>query len=212
MSEPKAVATRVESVLEGVFQWTVSDDRIGGAPSNATALEESPGRVVLIDPIRLESKELGRLGEVVAILLTMSSHQRAAAHYRDLTGAAIWAPAGAKLEFPSDATFGDRDRLPGGLTAIAVPGASGSEFESECAFYLNRSDGVLIVGDALLNMEDHGGFCVFPKEFNPDPEKTRRSCRRLLDLDFEVLLFGHGQPIRSGARRTLEELLGHDVS
>lgn len=207
MSEPKGIAARAERVVEGVHWWTVPDDRIGGMPSNAMALEDAAGSVVLIDPIRLEKQEFEKLGKVSAIVLTLGSHQRAAGHYRKLTGAPVWAPAGSEPnDFEPDEVFEDGGELPGTLTAISLPGAAGSPFEFECA-PLARCRRRHVVGDALLNVEGHGGFCVFPEEFNTDPEKTRQSCRRLFDHDFDVLLFGHGEPMRSGARERLRDLL-----
>lgn len=204
MGEPKDRATSIESVVEGVYLWTVSDDRIGGAPSSTVAIEEAPGSIVVINPIRVAEEELERLGEVTAILLTGSSHLRAAAHFRDETGAAIWAPANADLgEVDPEETFTEGNELPGSLKVISLPGPS----DDESAFYLKRSRGVMIIGDALMNIEGHGGLQVLPKQHNPDPDKTHRSLKKLLDYDFEVMLFGHGAPIREGAKEKLRKLL-----
>lgn len=205
MSEPKAVAARAEVVAEGIWTWTVPDDRIGGAPSSSVALEAGPSEVIVVNPVRLAEEELDRLGHVSAILLTSSRHLRAAPHYRELTGAAIWAPAGAKLDDDvADETFTAGNELAGGLKVIALEGPGGGE----SAFFLRRSGGVLIVGDAIMNLTpDHGGLQILPKGYNPDVEGTRKSARQLLDYEFEILLFGHGEPLRSGGRAALEKLL-----
>ncbi len=204
MSEPKAVATTVEAIVAGVWTWTVSDDRIGGAPSSAVAVEETPGSIVVINPIRLEAAELDRLGQVTAILLTRSSHLRAAEHYREQTGAAIWAHVKADLgSIEADETFTEGNELPGGLKVVELPGPS----DDECAFYLKRGKGVMIVGDALTNIERHGGFRILSEEHNPDVKKTKASCKKLLDYDFDLLLLGHGEPIREGAKERLGKLL-----
>lgn len=204
MSEPKTVATAVEPVVEGVWIWTVSDDRLGGIPSVAAAVEEGPGTIVLVNPIRLAEEELDRLGEVTAILLTGPGHVRAAGHYREATGAAVWAPTGVDFEdVDPDETFTEGNEIPGGLRVIGLFGPS----EAESAFYLKRAGGVVIVGDALVNIEEYGGLRILPKEYNPDPERTRRSCRKLLAYDFDVMVFGHGTPLRGGAREKLARLL-----
>ncbi|MFN2431406.1 MAG: hypothetical protein ABR599_01035 [Gemmatimonadota bacterium] len=206
MSEPKAVATHAEKVAEGVWQWTVADERIGGAPSNGTAVEEAPGSIVLVNPVRLREEELDRLGEVAAILLTGAGHLRSAPHYRDHTGAAIWAPVQVELAdgVDPDETFTDGNELPGALKAIALPGPRGAEH----AFFLKRSGGVMIIGDALTNVAASGGLCVLPKEHNPDVDKTRQSCRKLLDYEYDTAVFGHGEPILGGARDRIAQLLG----
>jgi glyoxylase-like metal-dependent hydrolase (beta-lactamase superfamily II) len=204
MSEPKAVAARAEPVVPGVWTWTVSDDRIGGEPSSATAVEESPGEIIVIDPIRLETSELDKLGRVTAVLLTGSKHVRSSEHYRQEMGAAVWAPAYADLgELEPDETFSEGNEVPGGLRVIALRGRS----NDESAFYLKRGKGVMIVGDSLINIPSYGGFGVLPEKHNPDVEKTKKSCRKLLDYEFDALLFAHGEPIREGAKQKLSELL-----
>lgn len=61
MSEPKAIATTIESVVPGVWRWTVQDDRIGyEGDAHAVA---SHDRIVLIDPLRVETGVLERLGQ-----------------------------------------------------------------------------------------------------------------------------------------------------
>jgi glyoxylase-like metal-dependent hydrolase (beta-lactamase superfamily II) len=204
MSEPTAVAARAEKMAEGVWQWTVADDRLGGTASNGQAVEEAPGSVVLVNPVRLAGEELDRLGDVVAILLTGASHLRCAPHYRDLTGAAIWAPSGAELEVDPDETFSDGNELPGDLKAIAIAGPKGDEH----AFHAKRGAGVLFVGDALVNLEQSGGLHVLAEPHNPAVAKTRASCRKLLDLPFELVLFGHGEPLREDAKARIEKALG----
>ena len=204
MSEPSQIATRVETVVEGVRIWTVSDDRLGGAPSSAVAVDEGPGSVVVINPLRLEEPALRELGDVTAVLLTSSSHVRAAAHYREATGAALWAPAEADLgELEPDETFTEGNEVPGGLRVIGLPGPR----DGESAFYLKRGEGVMIIGDALMNIGGSGGLQVLPKQHNRDPARTRQSLRKLLDYNFEAMLFAHGDPIRRGAKPMLKELL-----
>ncbi|MBA2564087.1 MAG: MBL fold metallo-hydrolase [Gemmatimonadetes bacterium] len=205
MSEPKAVASSVEQVADGVWVWSVPDDRIGGSPSSAAAVESGPGEIVLVNPVRVAQEELDRLGHVTAIVLTSDHHLRSAPHYREVTGAAIWAPAGADLDDDeADDTFTDGNELPGGLKVVRLEGPRGGE----SAFYLKRAGGVLIVGDALINLPAAaGGLQILPEAHNPDVAGTRKSCRKLLDYDFEIVLFGHGEPIRSGGRAQLEKVL-----
>ena len=75
VSEPKAVADAVEEVVPGVWHWAVADERIGGYISSAHAVRATGG-VVLIDPLPLATDALIGLGDVTAICLTTSSHER----------------------------------------------------------------------------------------------------------------------------------------
>ena len=73
-----------------------------------------------------------------------------------------------------------------------------SRFEAgragEIAIYLARDGGTLIVGDALINFEPYG-FAFLPEKYCTNEKQMRRSLRRLLDYDFERMLFAHGTPI-----------------
>ena len=64
---------------------------------------------------------------------------------------------------------------------------------------LRDDGGTLIVGDALINFEPHG-FAFLPPKYCSNPKQMRRSLRKLLDYDFERMLFAHGTPILHGAR------------
>ncbi|HEY7530481.1 MAG TPA: MBL fold metallo-hydrolase [Gemmatimonadota bacterium] len=204
MSEPREVATRAERVADGVWTWTVTDDRIGGAPSTTVAVEEARESLVLVNPLRLDPEELDRLGGVSALVLTGPSHVRAAPYYRELTGAPIWAPAGLRRDdLDPDETFADGEDVPGGLRAVALRGPS----DVETAFHLARGAGVLIVGDALTNIPASGGLHLLPPPHNPDVAGTRRSARRLLELEFELVLFAHGDPLRERAKDRLREVI-----
>lgn len=99
----------------------------------------------------------------------------------------------------------DGDELPvhGGLRVVHLPGhTSGS-----VALY-DRERKMLFSGDTLRN--ERGVLEGPPPQFTPDVEESFRGIReKLLPLEFEVLLPGHGEPIIGGARdavlRMMEE-------
>ena len=80
----------------------------------------------------------------------------------------------------------------------------------EIAVFSTADGGTLVVGDAIINMDGYG-FTFLPAKYCDDAKLMRKSLRRLLDFQFERLLFAHGAPIVSGARRRLEELLEGDA-
>jgi glyoxylase-like metal-dependent hydrolase (beta-lactamase superfamily II) len=62
-----------------------------------------------------------------------------------------------------------------------------------------ESDGVLVLGDVLNNMDVLTGLPGLrePKPYlTPDPAENRRSIRKLAALEPRLVLFGHGAPLR----------------
>jgi len=87
----------------------------------------------------------------------------------------------------------DGETLPGGLTAVHVPG----HCAGQVAFRWGRT---LIAADAAAN--------AFGLAFSPlyeDLAEGRRSLAKLSSFDFDVACFGHGRPILSEASRRFAE-------
>jgi hydroxyacylglutathione hydrolase len=81
-----------------------------------------------------------------------------------------------------------------GFRVIDVPGHSAGHV----AFW-RESDGVLILGDVLNNMDVMTGIpgLTVPKDYlTPDPAENRRSAKRLAQLEPRLVIFGHGAPLR----------------
>jgi glyoxylase-like metal-dependent hydrolase (beta-lactamase superfamily II) len=81
-----------------------------------------------------------------------------------------------------------------GFEVLDVPGHSAGHV----AFW-RESDGVLILGDVLTNMDQLTTFPGLhePKPFlTPDPARNRESARKLAALEPKLACFGHGKPLR----------------
>jgi len=96
-----------------------------------------------------------------------------------------------------DAIFSDRQvELVGRLAIepIATPGHSLDHFS-----FLVRQPGLaaLVTGDAML----HSGRIIYQGTYDFDVRQSAVSIRKLGDLDFEMLLPGHGFFVRHGGRR-----------
>jgi|APTNR8051073442_1049403.scaffolds.fasta_scaffold15281_4 glyoxylase-like metal-dependent hydrolase (beta-lactamase superfamily II) len=200
MSEPETIAETIEKVLPGVWRWHVQDERIG-AESDAHAVQDVAG-TVLIDPLPLRPAALERLHPIVAICLTAACHQRSAWRYRREYGVKVYAPEGARAtDEEPDVRYRADELLPGGLKAIHTPGPEHAHY----AFWREPSPGVLFCPDLI--MRDAGGALAFmPAEYHDDPEATRDSVRRLLDLAFDVLCLDHGAPITADPHAALRTL------
>ena len=202
MSEPKAVAERVEEVVPGVYSWHVHDDRIDFL-SAAHAVATRDG-VVLVDPLPLAEEALHGLGEATAIILTSGSHQRSAWRLRRELGVSVCAPAiSRQIDEEPDVRYGEGDRLPGGLTPIFTPGAGTTQH----TLLTEGEPAVLIVSDLLVRAPGNEVELV-PDRYAHDPAQARASVRRLLELDFDALCMGHGQPLREGAKDAVRRALG----
>lgn len=81
-----------------------------------------------------------------------------------------------------------------GFTVLETPGHSPGHVS-----YWRESDGVLIVGDVLFNLNmltGRPGLREPPDAFTPDPPRNRESARRLAELKPALACFGHGPPLR----------------
>jgi glyoxylase-like metal-dependent hydrolase (beta-lactamase superfamily II) len=88
----------------------------------------------------------------------------------------------------------------GGATVVHAPGhTSGS-----IALHV-PAEGLLISGDAINRRDNRLGLP--PKPFTQDMERAIASIRRLVDLDFDVLCPGHGDPIVGGAAEQVRAML-----
>ena len=201
MSEPRTMAKTIDEILPGLFHYQIVDDRIDHI-SEAYGVVEG-GTATLLDPLPLGGAALARLGPIGAIVIGGPGHQRSAWRYRRETKARVHAPEGTRgTEEAPDTTFKEDDRLPGGLRAVPAPGPHGPHF----AFHLDRGPGVVFCTDLLMNEPDRG-VVFLPARYMKDPAHGPESARRLLELEFDVLCFGHGMPITRGGRKALEDLL-----
>ena len=90
---------------------------------------------------------------------------------------------------------GGRLAIAGGMTVLHTPGHT----PGHTAFLLARDGGVLLAGDAAINIgrvRSTGHWLAITTQ---DPDAADASFRRLAALDFQVAAFGHGAPIRTGA-------------
>ncbi|MDQ3874003.1 MAG: MBL fold metallo-hydrolase [Actinomycetota bacterium] len=198
MTEPRVVAGRVEEVTRGVSTWSVHDDRINFiSASYAVSTEEG---TVLIDPLPLADEPMKELGDVSAICLTTSSHQRSSWRLRRQLGVKVWVPALAReVEEEPDERYSEDDMLPGDLRPVFTPGAGTTQH----TFLLDRDGGVAFVPD-LLVLPPGGELTLIPEQYAHDVEQARRSVQKLLDLPFTVLCLGHGTPVKDNAKSKLE--------
>jgi hydroxyacylglutathione hydrolase len=89
------------------------------------------------------------------------------------------------------------DDLGHGFTVLEAPGHS----DGHVAFW-REGDRTLVLGDVLFNMHPlttRPGLRQPPRILTRDPQVNRESARRLAALEPELVLFGHGPPLRDPA-------------
>ena len=94
---------------------------------------------------------------------------------------------------PVDRALNEGDEV-GSFKVIETPGHSAGHV----AFW-RESDRVLLLGDVLNSADVYTlipGLREPKPYFTPDPAENRRSARKLALLEPELVLFGHGPPVR----------------
>lgn len=201
MSEPKTVATSLEEVVPGVRRWSIHDERINFL-SAAYAVTAGDG-TVMIDPLPLDPAVLGELGNVTAIVLTCGSHQRSAWRYRRELAAPVYAPALSKeIDEEPDVRYGAGERLPGGLDAVFTPGVGTTQHT-----LLRAGEPALaFVADTLVQEPD-GTIGMVPERYIYDLDEARRTLRKLLELDFDVMCLMHGGVVRDDPKAAVRSIV-----
>ena len=198
-------AEEVDQVSPGIFVWQIYDDKIK-ADLFSTALETRAGTYV-VDPIPLSPDGMLSLRadrKTSGIFVTNANHARAAVEFAKTFSTSIYVhdELRGSPDFQQATGVQDGEMFSRGLTAIAINGGAAGE----TALHYEDNGGTMVLGDALINFEPHG-FGLLPAKYCLDRNLMRRSLRKLLDHDFERMLFAHGTPILSGARARVEQLL-----
>ena len=159
--------------------------------------------IFLIDPIAPGEDDFLIGAAVRGIVITNANHLRASADFSTKFAAPIYALP--EVEAPGARELHDGELLAGELQIIAIEGAAPGEIAIFCA----HDQGLLVVGDALINFGSNG-FSFLPAKYCSDAKRMRKSLRKLLDFNFERMLFAHGTPIMSKARDRLATLIAEN--
>jgi hypothetical protein len=200
----------IREVFPGIHHWTAIHPRIR-VPVDSYYIE--PARLVLDPMIPREGLEWFELREPPGqIVLTNRHHLRHAEQFAKAFGCPIRCSEVGLHEFeggPSVEGFSFGEELAPGVTAHQL----GAICPDDAALHVRVGDrGALAFADGLTR--PRGGGLRFVPGFlmGDDPAaveaELRESLRRLLDLDFDSLLFAHGEPLIGGGRAALSEFLG----
>lgn len=205
----KARQKTVQEILSGVFHWTTFHEGIGEDVHSYYIAGAQPA--VLIDP-RVPDEGLEWFADHPApehIYLTNRLHYRHSGRFSKAFGATVWCHRAGLHHFDKKRpvrSFRHGDRLPGGITALPV----GVLCPEETALYWPEQGGVLAVGDAIIRDGDRLTFVPDVLMGDDAPAVRRDLCevfKRHLAVDFDNLLFAHGEPWIGHAKAALAGFL-----
>jgi hypothetical protein len=198
----------MDEVLPGVLHWTTFHEGIGRPVHSHFFVEGA----ALFDPRVPEEgiDDVARHGRPEAILLSNRHHLRHAEAFRTTFHCPIKAHRSGMHEFadgPPVQPFDFGDEVAPGVRALEV----GALTPEDTAVRIAAGDGVLLFADALIRDGD-GELCYVPDSLmGDDPEEVRRgltaALERLLDEDFDALLFAHGAPVARGGKERLSRFV-----
>lgn len=196
----------MQELAPGIFHWTAFHDGIRQDVHSYYV----PAAAALIDP--MEPAEgldwFGARETPERILLTNRHHYRHSGRFVDRFGCNVFCQRAGLHEFeggPAVKGFRDGDEVAPGIVAHEV----GSLCPEESALHVQHGPGALSVADGVVRWRK-GDPLGFVPEFllgdNPESVKAGLAAayRRLAgELDFDLLLMAHGDPIVGGARDSL---------
>jgi hypothetical protein len=199
----------IREVLPGVWHWTAIHPKIR-VPVDSYYIE--PARVVLDPMVAREGLEWFEGRETPSsVVLTNRHHLRHSERYAAAFGCPIRCSVAGLHEFergPKVEGFAFGEELAPGITAHQL----GAICPDDTALHIRTDDGgALAFADGLTR--PRGGGLSFVPGFlmGDDPSAVRAGLRKalhgLLDLDFDNLLFAHGEPLIGGGKLALREFI-----
>ena len=199
----------MQEVLPGVLHWTTQHEGIGVRVHSHFAVESA----ALIDPRVPEGgiEEVAQYGRPDRILLSNRHHLRHSEQFAAAFGCPIRCHEAGLWEFdrgPDVQPFRFGDEVAPGITALEM----GALTPEDTVFRLSAGRGALLFADGLIRDGD-GALAYVPDWLmGDDPEGVKHgltaSLRRLLDEDFDALLFAHGEPMPEGGHAALATFVG----
>ena len=161
---------------------------------------------IVVDPPRLNESVVGpfeALGVPKAVIITGRPHERRAEQFQAWYGAKIFAPEKdrRRMRVKADSWFHDGDALPGGFRAV---GLANQRTPGESVLFHPKAK--LLLASQLHGFD--GGTMSLPERGLYQQFGSAIAAHiGLLELKFERLLPGSGEPVLSGGRVALATYL-----
>lgn len=193
----------MNEVLPGVLRWTAEHPKIHTRVSSHWV----PASGAVIDPLLPpEGIDEFRDDPPERVLLSNRHHLRDAERFAEEFGSRIECSRPGLHEFeggPEVEGFDFGDEVAPGIEALEV----GAICPDESALLI-RDARALLIADGIIRYGEDLSFVPDPL-LGDDPEGVkeglREAYRRLLERDFDNLLFAHGDPVIGRGKRALRE-------
>ena len=192
----------MDEVMPGILHWQARHPNIQTDVSSYMLTHTG----TVLDPILPEGEGPDWVGQrVERVVLTVRHHLRSASDF----GVPILVHRSGLHEVESEAVevegYEAGDELAAGVCVLPFGRICGDD----AALHIALGPGVLAFGDGIIN---YGGIGHPPDQLlGEDPEAVKADIVEglvpLLDEDFDVLLFAHGEPVPSGGKRMLREFV-----
>ena len=193
----------MREIAPGLWHWTARHDHIQLEVSSYYLLAER----VLIDAM-LPAEGLAwfeQHGAPEHVLMTNRHHDRHAWRFQREFGCTVHCIRNGVHELEGRGRmepFEFGDQLPGDVTAHEVDAIC----PDETALHI-PDHRALACADGVVRRGARAALAFVPDELMDEPERTKAGLRsaylRLLELDFDLLLLAHGEPLTSGGHRAL---------
>jgi hypothetical protein len=197
----------MQEIAPGLLHWIARYERTGMDVSSYYLPDER----VILDPILpAEGIEwFSAHGAPEHVLLTNRHHDRHAWHLHESFGTTVHCIRNGLHELDGRGPvepFDFGDELPGGVYAHEVDAIC----PDETALHIPAKR-ALACADGVVRRRGRRGLTFVPDFLMDDPPATkeglRAAYRRLLELDFELLLLAHGEPVVEDGKRALSEFV-----
>jgi hypothetical protein len=201
-------AEHMQEIAPGLWHWTARHDHID---AQVSAYYLQPERVVLDPILPAEGIEwFGEHGAPEHAVLTNRHHDRHAWRLQQAFGCEVHCIRNGLQELEGRGAvtpFDFGDELPGGIVVHEI----GAICPDETAMYLTPYR-ALACADGVVKWGGAEELTFVPDRLMDEPALTKRrlrdAYRRLVGLDFELLLLAHGDPVTAGAHQALTRFVG----
>ncbi len=197
----------MDEIAPDLWHWTARHPHIGAEVSSYYLADAR----VLIDPLTPPDgiDALARLGAPEHVVLSNRHHDRDAWRLREEFGCTVHCIRNGLHELDGRgpvAPFDFGDELPGGIVVHEVDAICSDETALQIV-----GKRALVCADGVVRWPGVDELTFVPDSLMDDPERTKRGLidayTRLLELDFDLLLLAHGEPVTSGGKDALRAFL-----
>lgn len=193
----------MEEIARGIYHWRTHHEGIG---TKVDSYYVEPAATV-IDPMEpadgfdwFGGRNLDR------VVLSNRHHYRHSDRFHARFGVPVLGVEEGMHEIgerPGVESFAFGDEVAPGITAHPIE----PSWPDEGALHIALGPGLLVVGDGAMHYGEDIHF-VPEEHIGDDPERTKELLRhgygRLLELEFDTVLFSHGKPIVGGGKEALQ--------